>query len=92
MTNLDHLRGYIELLTWAKAEKAKIKEIEDAAKAVIEEALGDSDEGTVDGETVVVWKSHKRTALDQRLLKQLFPDAAAECMSTTEVRRFEVVS
>lgn len=88
--NLDELRAQVEILRWAKERKAEIAEVEKTARAAVEEALGDNDAGTVDGFLVISWKAHKRTALDQKLLKSLYPDVDAECRTTTEVRRFEV--
>jgi predicted phage-related endonuclease len=84
------MRAQVEILRWCKNKRAEIKELEDQAKAAVQSALDDDMVGTVDGGVAVTWKSQKRTALDQQLLKRLYPEAAAECMSTTEVRRFEV--
>lgn len=89
--NLDSLRAQIERLQFVKEQKAELKEIEDAARDAIEEALGDADEGTLDGHTVVTWKFHKRHALDQKILKVSFPDIYECCKRTSEVRRFEVL-
>lgn len=90
MRDIDHLLAQVEILRWAKQRRAEIKEIEDAAKAVVQEALGDTDEGAIGGQTVVTWKSHKRTALDSTALKREHPDTYALYSKTTEVRRFEV--
>lgn len=89
-TELDKLRNQVELLKWAKAREAEVKQVKETARAAIEAALGDDDTGTVDGEVVVTWKGHKRTALDQKLLRQLYPEVDAECRTTTYVRRFEI--
>lgn len=89
-TDLTALRGQVEALRWCKARRAEIEEIEAAAKAAVQDALGDNDTGTIDGDTVVVWKSHKRTQLDQAYLKKTFPQVHSECLITSEVRRFEV--
>lgn len=91
MKNLNELRGQVEILKYCKAKRAELKELEDNAKAAIQDALGDDDAGTVDGELAVTWKSSKRTTLDQQYLKKTFPQVVAECQVTTEVRRFEVV-
>jgi predicted phage-related endonuclease len=91
MINLDELRAQVELLRWAKERKAELKVIEDNARDAVEAALGDHDVGSLDGEPVVMWRFTKRTALDQKLLKELFPDVFEECKRTTEVRRFEVL-
>lgn len=91
MTNLDVLRAQVEILKWARAKKAEITELENNAKAAIQEALGDDDFGTVDGHIVVTWKAHKRTALDTAALKKADPETYALYSKTTEVRRFEVL-
>lgn len=89
--DLDELRAQVELLRYVKEKKAELKVIEENARAAIEAALGDHDEGSLDGEPVIRWRFHKRTALDQKLLKEVFPDVFEECRRTTEVRRFELV-
>lgn len=91
MTDLDNLRAQVEILKWARAKKAEITELENNAKAAIQEALGDDEAGTVDGHTVVTWKGHKRTSLDSAALKKADPETYALYSKTTEVRRFEVV-
>lgn len=92
MKDLEDLRPQVELLRWVKERKAELKRIEDDARAQIEAALGDhDDEGSLDDEPVIRWRFHKRSALDQKLLKETFPDVYETCKRTTEVRRFEVV-
>jgi len=91
MADLDSLRWAVEALQWTKQRKAEIKEVEDQARLAIETALGDDAEGTLDGHVAIKWKYHKRRALDQKTLKQTFPDIYEVCMSTSEIRRFEVV-
>lgn len=88
--NLNDLRAQIEILRWCKAKRAEMSEMEATAKAAIQEAMGDDDTGTLDGDTAITWKTHKRVALDQRYLKKTFPDVYAECQTASEVRRFEV--
>lgn len=88
---LDAARHWVEVLVHVKAEKAKLAELEKTAKAEIQNAMGDRAIGVLDGHAVVKWSSVKRTALSQTLLKKLHPEVAAECMETTEVRRFEVL-
>lgn len=91
MADLTELRAQVEILRWCKNRRAELADIEQVAKEAIQEALGDDESGTLDGEAVVTWKSHKRNALDQKLLRKLHPEAAAECMSASVVRRFEVL-
>lgn len=89
--DLEELRWAVESLQWLKQRKAELKELEDRARDAIEEAMGANTEGILDGRTVVTWKYSKRVALDQKLLKQSYPDVDAACRTTTEVRRFTVV-
>ncbi|OZC62327.1 hypothetical protein CH304_00390 [Rhodococcus sp. 15-649-1-2] len=90
-TDLADLRHWVDVLVHVKAKKAELAELEKNAKAEIQNAMGDRTVGTLDGHAVVKWSTTKRTALSQTLLKKLHPEAAAECMETTEVRRFEVL-
>ncbi len=93
-TDLSSVRAQVEILQFCRSERAKlaarIDELEAGAKAAIQEAMGGDDTGTLDGATVITWKTSKRTSLDQKLLKSLHPEVFAECMATSEVRRFEV--
>lgn len=77
-----------------RAAKAAIKQWEEvAAKArgEIEAALGENETGTYKGKPVVLYKHGKRTALDQKLLAELYPDVKAECMATTATRTMTLV-
>jgi predicted phage-related endonuclease len=89
--NLNSVRAAVEILHWAKLRKAEIKELEENARATVESALGDAELGTVDGVPAIKWGSYKRTALDQKALKQARPEIVAEFQKTTEVRRFEIL-
>ena len=89
--NLNHLRAQVEILRWAKARKAEIADVEAQARAAVEAALGEfGEEGTVDDEVAVTWKTGKRRALDQKALKENEPEIAEQYMKTTETRRFEI--
>lgn len=88
--DLDRLRWAVEILQNVKHQKAALKELEEQARDAVQEAMGDADSGTLDGREVITWKAHKRTALDQKLLKSAYPDVFDLCRTTTEVRRFEV--
>lgn len=90
MTDISHLRGHVEILQYCKAEKARLKEIEDGAKAIIMEALAGAEEGAIGGETVVTYKRIESKRLDQSALKSRFPEVYEMCRTVTESRRFEV--
>lgn len=91
MSDISSVKGHVDLLRHCKREKSRLKEIEDAAKAAVIEALGNADEGTIDGEVVVHRKHIKSNKLDQKLLERLYPEVLAECKNITESTRFEVV-
>lgn len=90
-TNLDNLRAQIAILRHVKAKRLELSELEANARAAVEEALGEDEEGTLDGVTVIRWSRQKRTSLNQKLLKELHPEIAAECMDTVEVRRMLII-
>jgi predicted phage-related endonuclease len=89
--SLDALQAQVELLKWAKARESEIAEVKANARAAIEDALGDNEVGTVNGEPVVTWKHYKRRSLAQKALKAALPEVAEQFMETTETRRFEVL-
>lgn len=89
--NLDQLRAQLEILRFIKDKRAELKQLEETARDAVEAALGDNDEGTLDGHVAVTWKTHKRKALNQKLLREAYPEIYESCKDTTEVRRFEVV-
>lgn len=89
--DLERLRWAVETLREVKNRKAELKAAEELARDAIEQALGDSDEGEIDGHVVVTWRYIKRNALDQQFLRDTYPDLYESCKRVTEVRRFEVV-
>lgn len=88
--DITELRGHIDLMRHARAEISKWSEAEKSAKAAIDEALGGEDEGTVDGVVVIKRTRVKTNRLDQKLLKSLYPEVAAECMSMSESSRMSL--
>ena len=89
--DLEKVRWAVETLQWIKDRKAELKATEEAARDALEQALGDSDEGELDGHVVVTWKFMKRNALDQKFLRETYPDLYESCKRITETRRFEIV-
>ena len=88
--DLEKLRWAIEALREVKNRKAELKATEELARDALQQALGDSDEGELDGHVVVTWKFYKRNALDQTFLKDTYPDLYESCKRVSEVRRFEI--
>lgn len=88
--DLENVRWAVEAMQYVKERKAELKELEERARPVLEAALGDDTEGTLNGHIVVTWKFYKRNALDQKLLKAAYPEIYETCRSLTEVRRFEL--
>jgi predicted phage-related endonuclease len=63
-------------------------EAADILRRRIEDAVGDNEEGTVDGQRVITWRWTETRRLDQKLLKMRYPDVLAECSTTQRSRRF----
>ena len=91
-TDLNELRRHVEVLKLIKMEKARLSDLEGAARAAIEDALGGDEVGEIDGREVVRWRHVKSSRVDTKLLKSLYPDVAAECTTAVESRRFEVTA
>lgn len=90
MADISHVAQHVEILRHVKAEQSRLKEIEAAARAMIEDAIGDDEVGTVDGKVVVTFKHIKSNRLDQGLLKSLHPDVYEDCKAVGESRAFKV--
>ena len=88
--DLNPVRGQVALLQWAKTQQAKLKEVEDHAKAAIQDVMRDADAGVLDGETVVTWESYKKRQFDQKALREDKPDIAEEYTKMIDVRTFRL--
>ena len=92
MTEIDDLAGWLDLLRQATRRKADEEEQIKICRAKIEQALGESEIGTVGGMPVVSWKWVKSNRLDQTLAKQMLTgDQLASCMTEVSSRRFVLV-
>lgn len=89
--DLSSVRAAVEVVRWAKAEEAKLKALVTEHRAAIEEALGDDEQGTLDGEIVITWASHKKRQLDQSALREAHPELVEEYTNLVEARQFKVV-
>lgn len=91
MIDLTHVAHWREVYLAAKAAEAENKALAAAAREELLAALGDTETtGMIDGKVAVTREETKRTALSQTLLRQLHPDAVAECMETTTVTKVVV--
>ena len=95
---LDDLRQSLAMLAWTTQEKKKLKDrdkeltlLEDEAKEKIKEAMGDKTVGTLGGVPVVKYTNGTKTALDQALLKEKFPQIHEVCKTTKPNRVFTYV-
>ena len=88
--SIDAMKANLAILRHCKEKKAELDELEQNAKAAIQAALGDHEIGLIDGQPAVTWKYVRRNAIDQKALKQRYPEIAAEVMAVSESRRFEV--
>lgn len=90
---LDNLRDQLNAYSLAAAEIEKWKNIQTAARAAIELALGEAEVGTVNGAKAVTWTHSVRSSLDtKRLQEDLPPEVLAPYMRVTEVRTFKPVA
>ena len=93
MKEIDNLAGWLDLLREATHRKGIEDEQIKICRAKIEEALGESEIGTLRGMPVVSWKWVKSNRLDQTLAKEMLTaEQLAACMTETTMRRFVVVS
>jgi predicted phage-related endonuclease len=88
--DLKHVEEHVRRLQIAKKVTAEMKEMAEASRAAVEEALGDNEAGELDGELVVTWKHGKTSRLNQKALKAERPEVVAEYTEAKAERRFEV--
>ena len=92
MKEIDDLAGWLDLLREATHRKGIEDEQIKVCRAKIEEALGESEIGTIRGMPVVSWKWVKSNRLDQTLAKEMLTaEQLAACMTETTMRRFVLV-
>lgn len=89
--DLGPARHAVDVLRWAKREKAKIDEAEKAARAEVERVMGECEVGTIDGVPHIRWPHIKSRKLSQATLKKFFPYAYAECIFVGESRRMDLI-
>ena len=87
---LDGFKDELIELDEIKAQQTKLdarrKEIEQALR----DALGEAEEGTVRGVTVVTYAREERMSFDQSAFKKKHPRIAARFVTFTTIRRFLV--
>ena len=88
---LDHIRAHVDILKFVASKEAELKEMKERSRAAVEEALGENEIGTVDGEPVVRWGHQKVNRLNQKALKAERPEIVAEYTEATSQRRFEIL-
>jgi len=92
MKEIDELAGWLDLLREATHRKGIEDEQIAMCRAKIEEALGESEIGTVNGMPVVSWRWVKSNRLDQTLAKQVLTgEQWQSCMTEIRMRRFILV-
>lgn len=88
---IDEIVGWVTVLRKATEEKKRAEEVIAQAREKIEDALGDAEVGTVDGQPVVRWTFVRSERFDQKKAKALLGDDAAACIVPIETRRFTLV-
>lgn len=88
---LDQLKAMVDLYREAQARIKEWEEIAKKARTSIEERMGESEVGTIDGKPAIRWVYINSTRLDQTLLKGQHPDVYQACQTTSTSRRFEPV-
>ena len=97
--DLSEHRHAVSVLQFVERERAKmaerereLKEIEAEAVAEIQEALGKNvEEASIDGAPVVSWRKGSQMRLNQRLLKERFPEIYEVCKTPVETRTWKVL-
>lgn len=79
-TNASDLIGLLnDLKAASKSLEAQIKDTQEAIYAL----MGDATIGTIDGNTRIEIRETTRTGIDSKMLKEIFPEAAEKCATST---------
>jgi predicted phage-related endonuclease len=89
--DLESVRGAVELLRYCRTQRAKIKEVEDNAKAAVQDAMGDADIGLLDGEPAIQWPTFKENRFDSAAFRADHAELWEQYKAANEKRRFDVV-
>ena len=89
--DLEKLRWAVEALRMVKDRKAELKATEELARDALEQALGDYDEGALDGHVVVTWRYIRTQRPGSAVPQGHLSRALRSCKRVTEVRRFTLV-
>lgn len=90
-TAIDAVANWLEVYRRAAAKRAEADELMAEARARIEDALGESEVGTVHGRAVVRWTHVTSRRFDQKAAKILLGDRADDCYVESTSRRFTLV-
>lgn len=96
VTDLGSVRHAVEVLLWARREREKVdekvKELEDAAKDTIRQALGDDGvRGELDGKPVVNWTKYVKRVFNQKRFREEHPTLFDAYYDEQPARTFTVV-
>lgn len=75
--------------------KTLIKGLEEEEKALlfrVQDGLRESDTLMSEGKILVTWKTQDRTSLDQKILKEKYPDIFSECSKISSSRVFRLAT
>lgn len=86
----ESMSGLIEQLREAREGKKHFSEMEDAIKAKLGMALGDAEEGTINGQRVVTWRQQSRTSFDAKALEKEHPALFKKFQKTGTYRVMKV--
>jgi hypothetical protein len=78
LTRLRHVRSELD----------SYKKLEDTLKAQICDLIGDADTATINGSTVVTWRSQNRELFDTKAFKVAYPELANQFIKTSTTRSF----
>lgn len=89
--DLTDLKAHIDIMRFCKTKQAEYADMMERSRAAIEEALGDNEIGTLEGEPAVRWGHQKVNRLNQKALKAERPEIVAEYTEASTQRRFEIL-
>ena len=88
---LDDIISVLDQYRNAQLRVAEWQEVMASARSYIENALGENETGTIDGEPVVRWSKVTSNRVNQSILKADYPDVYRACISPQTARRFTLV-